>query len=86
VKRLALKQGQLLLKHLVPAVIRPLHSLWNEIIGFLFLCFAIFLGTRLLRALRAGEVSVVVLVGFGFLICTWYGITSFLKARRISRS
>ncbi len=86
VKRLVLQQGRLLVKHLMPAVIKPLHTLWHEIISFVFLCFAVFLGFRLVKAFRAQEISAIILVGFGFVICAGYGLSSYLRARKISRS
>ena len=27
------------LSHVMPGIVRPLHALWNEVIGFLFLVF-----------------------------------------------
>jgi hypothetical protein len=86
VKHQALQQGRLLVQHVVPAIIKPLHSLWHQIIAFLFLCLAGVLGLRVIRAYRAGEPVTVALVGFGFVVCAYYGISSFWRARKISRS
>ena len=73
-------------KHVLPAAVKPVHSLWHEILGFFFLCFAGIAGWRVYR--KAGEIPP---LQFGILILfivvmTGYGISSFLKARRISRS
>jgi hypothetical protein len=86
VKRQAIQQGRLLVKHLLPAVWKPVHTLWNEVISFLFLCLAAILGFRLIHALRNGQEFPAILVGFGAAICAWYGIGSYLRARKISRS
>ena len=77
--------------NVVPAVIKPLRVLWNEIIGFLFIVFSIIFGFSLFRRFRnfeggpselfglaAAVVFVVMLLG--------YGVFSFLRARKISRS
>jgi hypothetical protein len=88
-KRLALRQGRLLVRHIMPAVIKPLHTLWNEVIGFLFLSFAVIFGGYAVRYyLRGGDgdggrllVSL-----FCTLLMAWFGISSFRRARKISRS
>jgi hypothetical protein len=79
------------LGHVVPAVIRPLHILLNEVVGLFFMLFAalgIFYGLRYWRQLDTpqGSISRVVMT-FGFaLIMAYFGISSFWKARKISRS
>ena len=83
--------GISLVKHVVPALMRPIRSLWNEVIGFIFLSFA-FLGlVRGYREVRAydGEprdVFGLILIGFFVAIMGGFGISSFLRARKISRS
>jgi hypothetical protein len=73
-------------KHVVPAAVKPLHSLWHELLGFIFLLFAIVGGFRMWR--EAGNMSPIrfALVGFFVLVMAVYGILSIIKARRISRS
>lgn len=77
--------------HVVPGVIKPLHALWNEVIGFLFLVFAALSGFYVFRAVRSfnGDVEglgrVVFPALFG-LAMAYFGISSFLKARKITRS
>jgi hypothetical protein len=83
---MALKQGRLLVKHLVPAVIRPLHTLWNEIIGFLFLSFAVIFGFQAVRYFLHGDGVRLFFAGFCTFLMVWFGIGSFLRARKISRS
>jgi hypothetical protein len=95
-KHLTLRHGREFLKHVIPAVIKPLHCLWNEIIGFLFLCFAVVFGFKTARYAidfaraadpdAAGSLVRLAIAGFCTLVMGWYGLSSFLRARRISRS
>jgi len=84
-------QGYQFVRHVVPAVVRPAHSLWHEVIGFLFLALATIpvpSGIRTIRELENGRGSVlrlVVTVAF-VTIMAGYGISSFRRARKISRS
>jgi hypothetical protein len=85
------KKGAQFVYHVVPQVIRPLQSLWNEVIGFLFLSLA-FLGSvsgyRIARRFDGSpetffRLSLVILF---VLIMFFYGVSSFRRARKISRS
>jgi len=76
--------------HVVPGVIRPMRVLWNEIIGFVFAVFAVIFGFRTFRFVRdfeGGTAEALMLVGMvAFtLMLLIFGITSFLRARKISR-
>lgn len=90
VKRLPIeqgvKQGRLLVKHVLPAIWKPIHSLWNEVIGFLFLSLAIIFGVQAVRYIHAHDPGRLFFAGFCTLLMLWFGITSFLRARKISRS
>lgn len=71
-------------QHVVPEVVRPARIIWNQAIGALFLLlalyFLVYAGTH--RQNIAG------MVGASFLgsIMIFFGVVSFLKARRVSRS
>ena len=86
--------GQLIskfLSHVLPGVIRPLHALWNEVIGFLFVVFAVVAGFYVIRALRGFEGDIeglfrIVLPALFGLVMGYFGVSSFLRARKISRS
>jgi hypothetical protein len=86
--------GQLIskfLSHVLPGVIRPLHALWNEVIGFLFIVFAVVAGFYVIRALRGFEGDIeglfrIVLPALFGLVMGYFGVSSFLRARKISRS
>ncbi|HJZ96677.1 MAG TPA: hypothetical protein VKE70_09215 [Candidatus Solibacter sp.] len=83
-------------KHVVPAVIKPARVLWNEIIGFFFICLAVLFGAGVWRAYDAfnkapadqatGDLLRVAMSGFCFLLMLYFGVSSFRRARRISRS
>jgi uncharacterized membrane protein len=77
------------LGHVLPGVIRPIHALWNEVIGFVFICFAVGAGFSAWRSLRTstdGDGFKAVVTGIFALLMAFFGISSFLKARKISRS
>jgi hypothetical protein len=77
-------------KTVLPGVIKPLHVLWNEMIAFIFLVFAITGAFSVFRSYRAMEGSP---EGFGRLILTLvftlimggFAWGSFRRARRISK-
>jgi len=79
------------LSHVLPGVIRPLHALWNEVIGFLFIVFAVVAAFYVFRAVRDFEGDVEGLVHIVFpalfgLVMGYFGVSSFVRARKISRS
>jgi hypothetical protein len=79
------------IRHVAPHIIKPLRIVWNQIIGFLFLTFAIVPIPRTVRAWKEftesgdGLFRVVVSAIF-ILMMASFGIHSFLRARKISRS
>jgi hypothetical protein len=76
------------LHHILPAVIRPARILWNQFIGFVFLLLAALVAmSTWRRAASDGEAVLVMAAGFGFaLFLACFGISSFWRARKISRS
>ncbi len=85
-KRQAFRVGGQFVRHIVPAILKPARTLWNEVIGFLFLCFGVIFGFHAVRAAMRGETGRLIVAGFCTLLMGWYGVTSFLRARKISRS
>jgi hypothetical protein len=95
-QRQAVRHGRRFIKHIVPAVVKPMHSLWNEVIGFFFLCFAVVFVVRTISyykiytqappALAFEELTRVVVTGFFGVVMAGFGISAFLRARKISRS
>jgi hypothetical protein len=94
--RLAIRHGQQFVKHVVPAFIKPAKTLWNEFIGFVFLCLAVSFGFKAVNLAidyvrpgptdGPGELVRLVVASIFTLVMLWFGLTSFLKARKISRS
>ena len=79
------------LSHVIPGIVRPLHALWNEVFGFLFLVFAALCAYYVFKGVQAfaGDVEGLVHIVFPALfgvVMAYFGISSFLRARRISRS
>jgi hypothetical protein len=92
---LAARQGREFARHIIPAVIKPARTLWNEFIAFLFFVFAVILGFRTATLVRefgnasasdSGALFRLVMMGFFTLLMLWFGLTSYLRARKISRS
>jgi hypothetical protein len=78
-------------EHVMPGVVRPLRVLWHEIIGFIFIVLAVIFGSSAVRnyhLLQSEEVSLLRLAASFFLpvLMAYFGITSFLRARKASRS
>jgi hypothetical protein len=81
-----LRQSRLLVQHVVPAFVKPARTLWNEIIGFLFLSFAVIFGIQAVRYYMAGDGVRLFFAGFCTCVMAWFGVSSFRRARKISRS
>ena len=95
-KHVNARSGREFVKHVVPAILKPARTLWNEIIGFVFICFAVMFGFRAVhlylafaRNTGAGagdDLGRFLLAAFCTLLMLYFGVTSFLRARKISRS
>jgi len=75
----------------LPGIIRPLRVLWNEVIGFVFLALAVWAIPSTVRSIRefkgdADSFFRLILSGIFALIMLCFGISSFRRARKISRS
>ena len=95
-QREAIRHGREFTKHILPAIVKPAHALWNELIGFVFLCIAAGCGFRAARYAVAihngtankdgGDPVRLILAAFCTGITAWYCFSSFWRARRIARS
>ncbi len=79
------------LQHVVPALIKPMRVLWNEMMGFVFICLGLIPIPGGITAYRefqdGGEGLFRILLTMLFSgVMLYFGITSFLRARKISRS
>lgn len=83
--------GREFLRHVLPQIVKPIRALWNEVIGFVFLALAAIPIPRTFRTWRefteTGEgLFRLVLSGLFIFLMASFGIHSFLRARKISRS
>ena len=95
-QRQAVRSGRHFVKHVVPAVVKPTRILWNQFIGFVFMIFAVFFGFKTGRLLieyskhppadAATPIVNLSIAAIPTLVAAWFAITSFVRARRISRS
>jgi hypothetical protein len=86
-----LARGRQFLEHVLPAVVRPLRVLWNQMIGFLFLVLAAVAIPRGVRSVREfnGDLESffrLLLTGLFIAVMGGYGIHSFWRARKVTRS
>ncbi len=83
--------GREFFRHVVPQIIKPVRTLWNEMIGFVFLCLAAVPIPRTIRQWRQfaetgdGFFQLALSVAFIVLMAS-FGIHSFWRARKIARS
>lgn len=79
------------LQAFLPGIIKPLHSLWNEILGFMFIAIAVLLIRALWRGYQEIDLGLAHLIKFVlgvffFLVMLGFGLHAFWRARRISKS
>jgi hypothetical protein len=78
-------------RHVVPHVVKPARIVWNQVIGVAFLAFgipAVFKAVQFYRTIDSEPQSSVrfALAAIFGVIMVAFGVGSFLRARRISRS
>jgi len=75
------------LAHVSPGVIRPIHILWNQVIGFFFLVLALLPVPSAVRSWGKDGSGPRLALTIPFVaLMAWFGVSSFLKARKISKS
>ncbi len=95
-RTLTARHGREFVKHVVPAVIKPARTIWNEFIAFLFFCFGVMFGfktghlaidwSKAPPAEATAHLFRLSIAAFCTLLMFWFSVTSFLRARKISRS
>ncbi len=83
--------GKKFLSHVLPGIMTPLRILWNEIIAFLFICFAIFAAPKVYTSWRGfegepGQLFRLIISSVFLFTMLIYGLFSFLRAKKISRT
>lgn len=79
-------------KAVLPGVVRPLHILWNEMIGAVFALLALSALPSMWRYYKELEtpgseaLPKLVLSGIFFSVMAYFGASSFWRARRIGRT
>ena len=84
-------QAKQFAQHVVPAVVRPARVIWNQALGLVFLLFALLFFGNAARYYSRLNTEAQSPIGFVFsiflaLVMAFFGVHSFLKARRISRT
>ena len=79
------------LQHVVPGVVKPIRVLWNEVIGFVFLAISALTLPSTYRHIRdfngdPDSFFRLILGSIFLLIMVFFGVSSFLRARKINRS
>ncbi len=70
-------------QHVVPEVVRPARMIWNQAIGGIFLLFAVsFVSYAVMQHRNPAAMFGGIFLG---LVMAFFCLTSFLKARQISR-
>jgi len=82
----AVRNSGKFVKHVVPAAVKPLHTLWHEVLGFIFLAIAGLVAFNMWKDAATLSPIKVIVMGIFAVVTAGYGISSILKARRISRS
>jgi hypothetical protein len=82
--------GRKFLQHVLPGILRPVRVLWNEIVGFVFLALAVSTVPSIYRGIRefdgeGQDVFRLIMAGFFALVMAGFAVSSFLRARKISR-
>ena len=80
------RQSGAFVKHVLPAAVKPIHSLWHEILGFVFLVFAGIGAYKIWRHPGTMPPEQLIIVVVFVIVMAAYGLSSIRKARRISRS
>jgi uncharacterized membrane protein len=83
--------GKKFVQHVVPGVVKPLRVLWNEFIAFLFFALAVMAVPSAYRHIKNfdGETQDffrALLSCLFAVIMIFFGVMSYLRARKISRS
>lgn len=83
--------GRKFLSHVLPGIMRPLRILWNEMIAFVFICFAVPAAMKIYSFWKDfdGEPKSffgLILSGLFFFTMLYFAVMSFLRAKKISRT
>jgi len=81
-----LQTAKRFMQHVVPGVARPIHILWNQVIGFIFIVLAVIPLPSAIRSFGKDGSGPRLFLTIPFvLLMGWFGISSFWRARKISK-
>ena len=86
------KMAVAFLKAVLPGVVRPLHVLWNEVIGSIFIVLAVSAVPSLWRHYKElatpglDAMPKLLLSAAFFAVMAYFGLSSFWRARKIGRA
>jgi hypothetical protein len=83
--------GKQFLRHVIPSIIKPMHALWNELIAFIFFLLGVAAVPSAYHNIRNFDGDLrsifrVILSCLFAVIMMFFACSSFLRARKISRS
>jgi hypothetical protein len=83
--------GRKFLSHVLPGIMRPLRILWNEMIAFVFICFAIPAAPKVYSYWKEFDgdpqgLFRLVLSTLFLITMVSFAVFSFLRAKKISRT
>lgn len=86
-----LSLGKKLVQHVLPSVFKPIHILWNQLIAFTFFVLAVAVVPSAYRTVREfdGEPRSIFRIGLSCtfaVLMVYFSVSSYLKARKISKS
>jgi hypothetical protein len=80
-------KAKMFLGYVIPGVIRPVHILWNQVIGFFFIVLALLPVHAIWRDWGRDDSAPRLALEIPFaLLMAGFGIHSFMRARKISKS
>ena len=71
-------------KHVVGSTVKPLHSLWHEVLGFIFLAFSGIAAWKVYNANPKLEPPQFLIAVIFIVVVGTYGLSSVLKSRKIA--
>lgn len=87
---ISVSRGRQFIKYILPAVIRPLRILWNQIVGFVFIVLAVWAAPRAVKSVQEFKgdpesLFRIVLTGLFLFLMTGFGIYSFWRAHKVPK-
>ncbi len=77
-------------KYVLPAILRPLRIVWNQVIGFMFVCMAVIATWRTIPIIREfdGEMATLFRLALSLIfigMMAGFGIYSFWRAHKVPK-